>query len=206
VIRVVLFDLGGVLIELSGVATFRSWIGDELAAEEIWRRWLTSSAVRAFETGQIAPDVFADRLIHEFGLPVDRRQFLASFAGWPRGLLPGAAELVRRVDRRCIRATLSNTNVVHWSRLLEEFGLAGLFDRHFASHLMGKLKPDQEVFEHVIASLRCAPSEILFLDDQPLNVESARHAGMHAVLANGTRQAESILIANGLLPAAGPTN
>jgi putative hydrolase of the HAD superfamily len=206
VIRVVLFDLGGVLIELAGVATFRSWLGDRLTAGEIWRRWLTSPAVRAFETGRIAPEAFADQLIHEFGLPVDRHQFLASFAAWPRGLFPGAAELVRRVDRRYVRATLSNTNVVHWSRLLEEFGLAGLFDRHFASHLMGKLKPDPEVFEHVIADLRCAPSEILFLDDQPMNVESARHAGMHAVLANGTRQVERILIANGLLPAAGPAN
>src|SRR4026207_835021 len=138
-IRAIAFDVGGVLIELTGVATFSAWVGNRITTEEIWRRWLTSPAVRAFETGRLAPEVFADQLIGEFALPVDRQEFLAAFAAWPRRTLPGAADLIRRVDRRYIRATLCNTNVLHWSRFLDEMGLADLFDHHFASHVMGKL-------------------------------------------------------------------
>jgi putative hydrolase of the HAD superfamily len=146
-VRVVLFDLGGLLIELSGIDTFRSWVGDRLSVEDIWHRWLTSPAVRAFEMGQIPPDLFADQLIDEFTLPVARDQFLAAFTAWPRGVCSGAEDLVRRVDRRCARAMFSNSTVLHWPRVLDEFGLGALFEHHFASHLMGKVKPDRHAFE-----------------------------------------------------------
>jgi putative hydrolase of the HAD superfamily len=63
---------------------------------------------------------------------------------------------------------------------MEEMGLHGLFDHHFASHLIGMLKPDREVFEHVAAFLKVEPTEILFLDDQPLNVAAAQKAGFMA--------------------------
>ncbi len=191
-IRIVIFDVGGVLVELTGVATFRSWVGNRFTTEEIWRRWLTSPAVRAFETGRVGPDAFADQLIDEFGLPINRQELLAAFATWPRRTFPGAGDLIRRVDRRFVRATLCNTNVLHWRRF-REMGLEELFEHHFPSHLMGKLKPDREVFEHVIDILECHPSEILFLDDQPLNVESARQVGIEAVLAAGVGQAEQVL-------------
>ena len=127
-IRVVLFDLGGLLIELSGIDTFRSWVGDRFTVEDIWHRWLTSPAVRAFEMGESRPDAFADQLIEEFGLPVNREEFLSAFTSWPRGTYPGAEDLVRRVDRRCARAMLSNSNVLHWLRVLSEFGLGDLFE------------------------------------------------------------------------------
>jgi len=64
---------------------------------------------------------------------------------------------------------------------------------------MGKLKPDREVFEHVADSLRCDPSEILFLDDQPLNVEAARQVGLEAVLTIGIEQATQVLTEFGAL-------
>lgn len=198
-----MFDLGGVLIELTGVPAFSSWLGDRMAPDEIWRCWLASPAVRDFEAGRIDPEAFADRLIVEFALPVDRQQFLEDFTAWPRGLYPGAADLVDRAGRRCVCATLSNTNALHWPRFLKELGPPRiereLFEFHFASHLIGKLKPDHEVFEHAITALGCSPSEILFIDDQPLNVESARRAGIEAALAAGVVEAERVLTRFGVL-------
>jgi HAD superfamily hydrolase (TIGR01509 family) len=38
-------------------------------------------------------------------------------------------------------------------------------DHHFASHLTGKIKPDEEAFQHVLATLGCDDPETLFLDD-----------------------------------------
>ena len=198
-LRIVLFDLGGLLIELTGIDTFRVWTGGRLTVEDIWARWLTSPAVRAFETGRITPEEFGDRLIEEFGLPVSRDELLEAFAAWPRGLYPGARNLLQRLDRRYTRAMLSNSNVLHWPRVMSEFGLGGLFDHHFASHLLGKLKPDREVFEHVVAELRCGAGEILFLDDQPLNVRAAQETGMQAVVATSVEQATQILASRGML-------
>ena len=198
-IRVVLFDVGGVLIEFTGPATLLRWLGGRLTPEQIWPLWLGSPVVREFERGFVEPHVFADRLIADLGLPIDRRAFLDDFATWPTALYDGAVELIARIPAPYVRATLSNTNVVHWPRITDELKLGALFDHHFPSHLVGKLKPDREVFLHVAETLDCEPSTILFLDDQPLNVEAARAAGLVAVMVSGVRGAESALIEAGVL-------
>jgi putative hydrolase of the HAD superfamily len=69
-IRIVLFDVGGVLVELPGVPTTLAWIGNRVSHEELSRMWLTSPVVRAFETGRATPEVVADQLIAEMALPV----------------------------------------------------------------------------------------------------------------------------------------
>jgi glucose-1-phosphatase len=198
-VRVVLFDFGGVLVDITGPVSLTRWLGGRLTPEQLWPLWLGSSVVRDFEAGRVEPDVFADRLIADLGLPVDRREFLDDFAQWPRALYAGAAELLGRIRTPYLRASLSNTNVVHWPRLAETLKLGALFDHHFPSHLTGKLKPDAEVFTHVAGALGCEPSAILFLDDQPLNVEGARAAGLRAARVSGVAEAESALVAAGVL-------
>ena len=198
-IRVVLFDIGGVLVELSGVPKLLAWMGNRVSPEELWKIWLTSPVVRAFETGRTTPEVFADRLIAEMALPVERDELLREFTSWTLGVFPGALDLVGRIPRRYTRATLCNTNALHWPRLMLEMHLAGAFDHHFASHLMGKIKPDEEVFQHVTDTLRCAAEEVLFLDDNQLNVAGAQRAGMRAVQVRGIAAAERILQETGVL-------
>jgi putative hydrolase of the HAD superfamily len=198
-IRAVLFDLGGVLVEFAGPSRMLRWLGGRLTPEQLWPLWLGSSVVRDFEAGRVEPDVFAARLIADLGLPVERRAFLDDFASWPTALYDGAVELIGRLPSSYVRATLSNTNVVHWPRITDELKLGALFDHHFPSHLVGKLKPDREVFLHVAETLGCEPTAILFLDDQPLNVDAARAAGLQSAQASGVRGAEAALIAAGVL-------
>ncbi|HKV42509.1 MAG TPA: HAD family phosphatase [Blastocatellia bacterium] len=198
-LRVVLFDLGGVLVELTGIASLRSWTGKRMSTEELWRMWLSSPAVRAFETGQSFPDVFAGQLISELGLPLGRQQFLREFARWAKGLFPGALQLVRRIPPRYIRATLSNTNPLHWPHFMDDMGLDRAFDRHFASHLTGKIKPDADAFIHVIDAIGCEAREVVFLDDNLLNVEAASGVGMRAVRVSGVQEAEQALLDAGIV-------
>lgn len=198
-IRVVLFDLGGVLVELSGVPALLGWMNNKLSPEELFAVWLSSPAVRAFERGRSTPEVFAEDLVKEIGLPITAQQFLNDFTGWPRGLLPGALELVQRVPASYIRATLSNTNMLHWSRLMHEMKLGNAFDHHFASHLTGRIKPDEEAFQQVVDELECEPSSIFFIDDNLLNVEAARRVGITAVQVKGVEGAEHALIEAGIL-------
>ena len=49
-IDVVLFDLGGVLIELGGMGDIAAF-ANESDEDEIWKRWLTCPWVRRFERG-----------------------------------------------------------------------------------------------------------------------------------------------------------
>jgi putative hydrolase of the HAD superfamily len=198
-IRVVLFDVGGVLVDLSHVPTMLAWTGNRVSPEELWRMWLTSPVVRAFESGRSTPEMFADHLIVEMTLPIGRDQFLDEFTLWTLGLFPGALDLVGRVPRRYTRATLCNSNVLHWPRVMKDMRLAEAFDHHFASHLMGKIKPDEEAFHHVTTALDCAAAEVLFLDDNQLNVEAAKRVGMKAVQVRGVKEAERVLVDVGVI-------
>jgi putative hydrolase of the HAD superfamily len=190
---VVLFDVGGVLVELSGVATLLAWLDHRITAQELWHLWLHSPSVRRFETGRIDARQFADGVLAELRLDVDAGRFLESFAHWPSALYPGALEMIERSPPHYRRALLSNSNVLHWQRVLDEMGLGAVFEHRFASHLMGKIKPDAEAFEHVLASLGCQASQVLFLDDNALNVEGARSIGMRAQLVRGVREAQHSL-------------
>ena len=73
-------------------------------------------------------------------------------------------------------------------------GLRPVFDDHFVSHLTGHIKPDHAAFEHVLQSLDCRPAEVLFFDDNALNIDAARHMGLHAVRVRGLSEAQQALI------------
>jgi glucose-1-phosphatase len=198
-IQVVLFDLGGVLVELTGVPTMLGWLENKITADELWTRWLTSPTVRAFERGRIAPDLFADQIIHEMSLPVGRTEFIATFTSWIAGLYPGALELVNSLPAGIVRATLANTCVLHWPRLMNDLALEPHFHHHFPSHLTGRIKPDEEAFQHVIDTMGCRPGRVLFLDDNRLNIETARRVGMQTAHVQGPAEACAALIQAGVL-------
>lgn len=198
-IRVVLFDVGGVLVELSGVATLLDWLDHRITAQELWSLWLHSPSVRAFETGRVDAGQFAAGMLAELRLEMDAGRFLESFTYWPSALYPGALEMIGRIPPRYRRALLSNSNVLHWGRVLDEMGLGALFEHQFASHLMGKIKPDAEAFEHVLDSLGCRASQVLFLDDNALNVQAARSLGMRAQQVRGVHEAQLSLQQAGII-------
>ncbi len=200
-VRVVLFDIGGVLVELTGTHMLLSWMGRSLSPDDVWVKWLTSPTVRAFETGRIGPEEFSTQLVCEMDLSISAGELLRQFAVWPRALYPGALELVRSIPARYTKATLSNCNCVHWPRFIDEMGLGEAFDLHFPSHLTAKIKPDAEAYMQVIDELGCRPSDILYLDDNKLNTDAAEELGIRAVQVKGVHEAEQALLEAGILEA-----
>jgi len=198
-IRVVLFDVGGVLVEVTGIDVILEWLGHRVSDEEVWRLWFGSPAVRAFETGRIGPVPFATGLLAELGLEMSVERFLEAFVSWPARLYPGALELVSRIPPAYTRAVLSNSNALHWPRVMGDLGLGSAFEHRFVSHLTGRIKPDSEAFQQVLESLGCAPEHVFFLDDSEVNVAAARTLGLRAVRVRGAAEAERALVRAGLI-------
>ena len=197
-IEVVLFDLGGVLIELSGMPTMASWT--QLSDAEFWHQWLHSPAVRRFESGFGTSDQFAAEVVQEFGLNVGSEEFLAHFEQWPRDVFPEGIKLVQSLKDEGYRvACLSNSNHLHWQRFTIEMPILSLFDPALASHQTGLLKPDEKSFTHAITTLGVPANHILFLDDNQINVDAAQDSGMQAALTRGIDQARERIKTFGLL-------
>lgn len=176
-IRLVVFDLGGVLLRLRDpVANFRL----AGAHDEFLERWLLSPAVRDFERGAIDAAVFADRIIEELGLAFSRDAFLERFDAWPEALYPDTLALLDSLPAGIRSALLSNTNAAHWGRSDIAGLLSGRFDWEFLSYQTGLLKPDAEAYRHVIDTCGVKPEEVLFFDDNPRNVQAAARIGIDA--------------------------
>jgi len=184
-IEALLFDLGGVFIEVVGAERMVQWCPALKDTDELWRRWLGSPAVRAYESGRATRAQFAQSVIDEFALPVDSAAFLDEFAWWPRRLYDDSLTLLQSLKPRYRLASLSNTNELHWARFEREWQLPSHFHANFPSYAVGRLKPDADYFEHVLETLDVAPERALFIDDNALNVEAAARLGINARKAIG---------------------
>jgi HAD superfamily hydrolase (TIGR01509 family) len=196
-ISVVLFDLGGVLLHLRDIGSNFALTGDE---EQFLRNWLLSPAVRDFERGAIPAEEFGRRIISEMHLPYDWQEFLLRFDRWPERIYPGVPELLSNLSARYNLALLSNTNAVHWGRRDIAGILDPLFDGVFLSFRTGLLKPDRESFEQVSAHFECQLQEILFLDDNPLNVDAANAIGLRAHVTRGIDGIRNVFARTGISP------
>ena len=181
-IELVCFDLGRVLIpicdswdqacRLTGVSMPKA-----LRDPEVLKR--ASELVEQHETGRIDADMFDREAAALSGLTA--RQVALLSVAWIFRPYPGVAALIDRVVATGVRtACLTNTNDRHWEILNGDLPLDRL-DYRFASHLLGAVKPQPKPYEQVESDTRIPPHAILYFDDHPPNVETARRRGWQSV-------------------------
>ena len=194
---VLLFDLGGVLTDFAGfeeLGRLSPITRDPAAVRDMW---IAAESVRRFERGDISPQDFARRVVEEFHLGLPEEEFIHEFVSWVRGPYPGALQLLRRLQNTHRIACLSNSNELHTP--LHRQSLQTHIERFYFSDELGHVKPDREIFDHVIRDLAISPQRIAFFDDTPVNVEAARTAGLSAFLVDGITALGAQLQALGLL-------
>jgi putative hydrolase of the HAD superfamily len=194
-VRVVCFDLGGVLVRI-----YRTWPdvcraagledrgGSATPAHDAARRELTE----LFITGRLTPEEWAGRLFAALDGLYSPADLARIHDAWIVDEYDGAGAVVDDVHRAgLITACLSNTNHTHWVRMLpsagggappgkDEFPAVSRLRRHFASHILGLAKPDPAIYRAFEQAMDCSGAEILFFDDLPENIAAARALGWQA--------------------------
>jgi hypothetical protein len=79
--RVVLFDLGGVIVDLTGLEQFLD--RHRLERATFWPAWLELGAGNKFESGRSTPAEFAASFLRQFEIDLTPEEFLTEFAEWP---------------------------------------------------------------------------------------------------------------------------
>jgi putative hydrolase of the HAD superfamily len=198
-IQFIIFDLGGVLVELDGPTKMLEWCPDISSMPELWRRWLANDAVRRYESSEWNTQEFAKHIVADFKLPVTSAEFLDNFAKWPRRLYPGVEALVTTLQKNYRVSCLSNTSSLHWARMRDHMGIDLLFPDPFLSFRMGMMKPDAAIFEALTEQLGAKPEQILYFDDNQINADGARAVGMVAHRVDGVIGASNVLAQLGIL-------
>ncbi len=191
--KVLLFDLGGVLVQWDGIDALRELCPDRLEREAARRFWVGSPWVQRFERGDCTQEEFANAVVRELGLTVSPGEFLAEFETWVRAPLPGALELLESLRGRHVLACLSNTNATHWRRIRDDFGFGARLDRCYLSYDIRRVKPSAECFEFGVEDLGHAAGSVAFFDDNPECVEGARAVGLRAWIVRGVEELRDTL-------------
>jgi putative hydrolase of the HAD superfamily len=181
-IRAVLFDFGGVLVEEG----FREGLYELARQQGLNPQAVHRAAYDAiYESGYVlgrgTEDEFWQLLRQKTGLSGEietmRQAIATQFA-----LRPRMFAVVRTLrQRRYITAILSDQT--DWlDRLDAELHFYQDFDKVYNSYHLGKGKRDPSIFDDVVGDLGLVTNRVLFVDDDPSNVERARSRGLKTVL------------------------
>ena len=192
-IRIVMFDLGGVLLsEPDAEIRYTKWeerLG--MRVGELSQLLRNSGFVLEADTGKFSEQEMVGRLGTLLGLNDQQvGEFLDDRIGQVK-LNVELAAFFRHLRPRYKTAILSNA----WPGAREanegRFRLSEVLqaDVMLYSYEEGMAKPDPHIYQLVCERLRVLPKEVVFLDDRERNVEGARRFGICAVQFQHTAQA-----------------
>ncbi len=203
-IDALLFDLGGVIIDIDSARTARRWA--HLAGctvEDIRKRYVQDEHYRRHERGLIDDNAYFASLRQSLQIELSDEQFLDGWNAIFKGVIPGIAGQLAAAAPHLPLYVFSNTNPAHekfWSFVYAD--TLKPFREVFVSSTIGLRKPDAAAFDHVAKAIGAPPSRILFFDDSLANVEGARACGLQAVHVRSNADVAEALAA--VLPARPP--
>lgn len=184
--RAVIFDFGGVLINLDMPAMKRAF--HALGLPDIESHFSLLRADPVFielEVGRVDPADFAAALRLKTGLGFDDAQ---AFDAWNALLGPYRTQslsFVEQLGRTRPVYLYSNTNIIHYDRFQQTIrettaypSLNALFRRAYYSHQMGMRKPHAEGYLHILNENGLEAGSTLFVDDNADNIAGAAAVGL----------------------------
>ncbi len=201
--KVLIFDLGGVLIDLHVERSFAALVAMGADASMLTERdCLINDYMMRFDRGEVSRDEMFRYIASQ--LPSVQLDALGDTldahiqSAWNMMLgeyAPYKFERLRKLREQGYRVVmLSNTNSGHWneieSRFLATMGepLSNFFDALYLSYRMRCRKPEAEIFLALLAAEGVKPADCLFFDDSADNCEAARALGIEAVLLERNAQ------------------
>ena len=177
-LKLYIFDMGGVV-------SLNTDVGEQIAERlefdtgQLWG--LMREEIVSLMAGSITAEEFWRRFSWKSGRQVDEDLWALTFQ--PRS---------NREVIETIHALKTEARVVVGTNTIEPHYLVhsrngdyDIFDRVYASHQIGLVKPDPAFYTHILDREDCAPAETVFVDDAEENVEAARKLGIHGLRFEG---------------------
>lgn len=207
-IKNIIFDYGNVIFNIDFTRVAEAWkkLGIN-NADKFYGHREQDPIFNLLERGEISVADFRNRIRELSGKPELTDEQIDD--AWNKIFLDipqGNHELLKKVKEKYRTFLLSNINAIHYdyvhNYLQEEFGLTGndeLFEKVYYSHLVGKRKPDAEIFKQVLDENNLNPAETLFIDDSPQHLETAKKLGMQTYLMTAPDTIQQFFKVSGLL-------
>ena len=184
-IELILFDLGGVLIDIDYQATEKAFVQlGTVDFQEAYTQFQQNQLFDLFETGQISAQHFINKLLDHTRKGTSPNEVVHAWNAMILSFSENKVQLLLDLAKTRRIALLSNTNELHMVQVLKEWSkvsqvpFESLFEHVFLSHEIKQRKPHPATFEWVCSQLKVQPEKVLFIDDSPQHIKGAQEAGL----------------------------
>jgi HAD superfamily hydrolase (TIGR01509 family) len=188
-IKHIIFDLGGVLLNLDYNATEKAFT--ELGItnfNELFSQLRQNSLFDDLETGKIQRSQFVSAIQNISNVALEEQQIINAWNAMLLDFPIQRLQLLQQLRLHYDLFLLSNTNEVHEEAfneiLMQAFGIPNIgtfFDKVYYSHRVGMRKPNKEIFQHILDENGLKPEETLFIDDSPQHIATAQSLGIQTI-------------------------
>lgn len=188
-VKHILFDLGGVLLNIDYKLTEKAFI--DLGITDFPERYSQLSQTPVFddfETGKIDKDSFIAQMQGMAGVPLSAQQITDAWNAMLLDYPLRRLQILQQLRLYYDLLLLSNTNEIHEAAfndiLYKAHGMPTVgvfFDKVYLSHRIGMRKPNPEVFRHILDENGLNAADTLFIDDSPQHIEGAKSVGIRTI-------------------------
>jgi putative hydrolase of the HAD superfamily len=191
ILKSVIFDLGGVVLDWNPERILASHYCDPAARAQMKTALFHHDDWLQLDRGTLEEPELLDRLQARTGRPVHE---LAGLLDAVRASLHAKPDTVALLNHLAARGIplycLSNVSSRNFAYVRERHAFWEVFRGIVISGDLKMMKPEREIFEHLLTRYGLSAAQTVFVDDHPPNVEAARALGMGAVLFKSARQCE----------------
>jgi len=188
-IKHIIFDLGGVIINLNYQATYQAF--EALGVKDftsLYNQFTLTTLFDDLETGKVEPEVFLNEMQRHANPGTTHQQITDAWNAMLLDFPLRRLQILQQLRQHYGLYLLSNTNAIHmaaFNKILQESrgipSLATFFDKAYYSHLIGLRKPFKEAYQIVLEENGLNPAETLFIDDTLPNIEGAQAVGIQTI-------------------------
>ena len=181
-IKNIVFDFGGVLIDWNPLHLYNKYFGDEAQA-----RWFVEHICTMNWNVQMdAGKPFSQGIAELTATYPEWADAIAAYrTRWPEmigGPIPGMEEFVRRLKAAGYHVYgLSNWSWETFSTIMNDYPVMDVLEGKVISGLEHVIKPDRRIYEILLTRFGLEPSETLFVDDNADNLEGAAVVGIQTL-------------------------
>lgn len=200
-IKNVVFDMGGVLIDFNPGKTIRTYFPDEyydILMNEVFNSELWKKIDRGVLRPEEAISIVLPR-IPEATRPLVKEMLTDFYPYMPP--FPEMYDFVKKIKTAGYNVYLLSNAGAHFFDKYFDIPALSLMDGLFISALYKLLKPQQEIFQAFCDKFSLKPEECFFIDDMPQNIEGAEKFGMkgHVFKSTDIPALENALNAAGVI-------
>lgn len=207
VIKNLLFDLGGVIMEIRRQNCIEAFhkLGMK-NPEEFLGEYVQAGPFMGIENGSMTPDDFHNTLRPYLRPGVTDAEIDEAFNKFLIGIPEYRLDELKKLKKAGFGIyMLSNTNPIMWhSKIAAEFRKQGLdgpesyFDGIVTSFRAKVMKPQKGIFDYAQEQLGIRPEETIFLDDSQANLDAASKLGYETLLVTPGAEFSALLATKGI--------